>query len=82
MAGAWVNHQATQLHMPMTDSAASRWSRGTELSAGHAFFDDCLHLGEDLRARLQVQGGCFVGERGLGQVQNPGTLWRSGALQH
>ena len=76
------NHHATQLHMPMTDSAASRSSRGRNSPLRHAFLDDGPHLGEDLPARLEVQGGYFFRERGLGAIEDPEALRCSGALEH
>ena len=65
----------------MTDRAASRSSPGTELSPGYAFLDDGPHLGEDVPARIEVQGGYLVRERGLGAVEHPEALRCSGALE-
>jgi hypothetical protein len=55
---------------------------GTKLSPRHAILDEGPHFGEDLPARLQVQGGYLFGERGLGAIQDPEALRRSGTLEH
>jgi hypothetical protein len=38
--------------------------------------------GEDLPARIEVQGGYFLRERGLGTVEDPEALRCPGALEH
>src|SRR6202022_2332612 len=82
MVGAWVE--------PPRDPVAHADDRqrrqplvpGTELCPRHAFLDDGPHLGEDLPACLEVQGGYFLWERGLGAIENPEALWCSGALEY
>jgi hypothetical protein len=85
MAGVWVE--------PLRDQVAHADDRRrgqppvprTELSPRHAFLEDGPHLGEDLPARLEVQGGYFLRERGLGAIEDPEALRllrRAGALAH
>src|ERR1700680_183273 len=73
MAGAWVE--------PPRDPVAHADDRQrrepgvprTELSARHAFLDDRPHLGEDLPARIEVQGCYLRRECGLGPIEDPGA---------
>ena len=82
MAGPWVEPPRDPVAHADDRQRCQPFVPGTELSPGHAFLDDGPHLGEDLPARLEVQGGYFLRERGLGAVENPEALRCSGALQH
>src|SRR3984957_5506803 len=55
---------------------------GAELSPRLAFLDDRPQLGEDLPARLEVQGGYFFRERGLGAVEDPEAFRCCCALEY
>src|SRR6478609_6859205 len=81
MAGAWVEPPGDPVaHADDRQRCQSLISR-TELSRRHAFLDEGPHLGEDLPARLEVQGGYFLGQRGLGAIEDPESLGCCGALE-
>ena len=81
MAGAWVEPPRDPVAHADDRQRCQPFVPGTELSPGCAFLDDGPHLGEDLPACREVQGGYFVRERGLGAIKDPEALGCSGALE-
>ncbi len=76
------NYHATQLHMPMTDSAASRSSRGRNSPLDTPSSMIVRTSARTSRRAFEVQRGYFFRERGLGAIENPEALRCSGALKY
>jgi hypothetical protein len=81
MVGAWVEPPCDPVAHADDRQRGHPLVPRTELSPRYAFLDDGSHLGEDFPARFQVQAGYFLRERGLGAIEYPEALWRSGPLK-